>query len=137
MGLCSPRACGCAVSSETLEILGSGAAGDPYEIEATYRLNNYGVERDMTTGDLLFLGGSSVVITNGSGVATVTFGVTFLNSPLLTAWGGDSGVSVNLDLTGATPSTTSFTFAARNHLGAIIVSGSVRVNWTAIGLVAS
>lgn len=33
MGLCSPRACGCAIGSASLTVVGSGVAGDPFLIE--------------------------------------------------------------------------------------------------------
>lgn len=137
MPLCSPRSCGCAISSETLDITGSGGPGDPYVIEEGWLLRLYGVNKTPADGQLQIVGGTSSVSTDASGFATVSYGVTFLApGPALTAWGGWSLVPMNPNLVGGSPGLSSFQFLARNAAGAIIVSTEVRINWTAIGLVA-
>jgi hypothetical protein len=56
MALCSPRACGCAISSSSLQVLGSGVAGDPFLIEGAAPVLETNAARLARTGGNLWDG---------------------------------------------------------------------------------
>lgn len=72
--------------------------------------------------------GNIVVMTNGSGVGSVTFPTAYAAAPVVVAWGGNSET-----LTSVHPAvtTTGFTFTAYTPAGALMTSVNVRVLWIA------
>lgn len=98
----------------------------------------YGTQRFQGTvdGRLAIVGNSSVGITDSAGSLTVTFPLTFLSAPLVVAMGGDQAFPMRADMS-VTPTTTNFRFVARDHLGTAYLNSAVRVNWIAIGMVAT
>lgn len=72
--------------------------------------------------------GNIVVMTNGSGVGSVTFPEAFAAAPVVVAWGGNGEA-----LTSVHPAatTTGFTFTAYTQAGALMTSVNVRVLWIA------
>jgi hypothetical protein len=86
-------------------------------------------------GRLQIVGDSSVVITDASGYATINYGVTFLTNPLVSWVNGDSNVHYISDSSNTLLS--SFVVRAFTSGGAVVNVGAVRVNWTAIGMIAA
>lgn len=77
-----------------------------------------------------FMSGNVVVTTNGSGQATISFGVTFPREPHVVAMGGNSE-SVTISYGAGVITTTGFTATFYNQAGATINSGGVRCIWIA------
>ena len=76
-----------------------------------------------------YAAGNTVASTNASGIATISFGVTFAAPPVVTAMGGN-GESVTLPGTAVT--TTAFTAAFYTQAGSVIANGAVRCHWQAL-----
>lgn len=73
---------------------------------------------------------SQVDTTNGSGLATFTFGVTYPTPPVVIVTGGnDEAVAIHTN----TVTTTGFTAVFRNAAtGALLTGTLVRCNWVAV-----
>lgn len=70
---------------------------------------------------------NSTVTTNGSGVGTVTFTEPFSAAPIVTANSRSGFTYVDT----VVPTSTGFTFVARNSVGTLITSTSVTIAWIA------
>jgi hypothetical protein len=100
--------------------------------------NLYGTNRIMGPSGRFFIAANSEVITtNASGLGVINYGVIFVSLPLVVACGGDYNTPVQVNLNTTTSTTADMGFQARNASGALIVSTTVRLNWAAIGFMAS
>jgi len=100
--------------------------------------NLYGSDRIMGPSGRFFIAANSeVMTTNASGLGVIHYGVTFVSLPLVVACGGDYNTPVQVNLNTTTSTTTDMGFQARSQTGALIASTTVRLNWAAIGFMAS
>lgn len=88
-----------------------------------------------TSTGRLIQSGSSVVITNGGGGATITYPTAFAAAPVVMACNGDASAADDwlMGITNSLVTTTNFEVVVVNHTGARVGGALMRVNWTAFG----
>lgn len=82
---------------------------------------------NVNAGPMIQAHNQTVLTTNGSGVGSVTFPEPYPASPAVVATPRNNFRTLN-DLV---PTTTGFTFVARDGTGALVVSTSVTITWIA------
>ena len=77
---------------------------------------------------------SSTAAVSGAGGATVPFGYTFPAAPVVLAVLGDEGSPTGyIQVVNASVTVSQFAVRVFKHDGSILTSGTIRVNWIAIG----
>lgn len=113
--------------STTLDILSSGSSGDQAVTFAAFNPTVANPGYTLSPGGKLEQWGSTVVMTDGSGNATVTFPTPFSTFLTVVAVNGDATITqISPQVFGN--STTTFTFVVPGF-----PSQNYRVNWIAIG----